>query len=183
VLDAAGIDRAHFWGYFLGDWVGFALGVFAPDRVASLIIGGQHPFAGNPRPVEGDHFLDGIRDGMAPFVAACEADDPAFFALPGERERWLADDVEALSAARINNLTEPDLDPDAVARIQAPTLLYAGTLDNPEPKEQAARLLPNASFVAFEGLNHAQAQNRGDLVLPHALAFLAGPAALAIGSI
>jgi pimeloyl-ACP methyl ester carboxylesterase len=182
VLDAEGIAQAHFWGYSLGGWIGFALGVFAPDRVASLIFGGAHPFTGNPRPVAGDFFLEGFRDGMAPFVAACEADDPAYFVSAGERARWLAADVNALRAARLTNLTEPDLEQDAVAAIQAPILIYAGTLDNPEPKEEAARLLPNASFVALDGLDHAQAMNRADLVLPHALAFLKDPATNASGA-
>lgn len=182
VLDAEGIERAHFWGYSLGGWVGFALGVFAPDRVASLIVGGAHPFTGNPRPVAGDFFLDGFRDGMAPFVAACEADDPAYFVSAGERDRWLAADPAALRAARLTNLTEPDLERDAVAAIQAPTLIYAGTDDDPDPKAQAARLMANATFVGLEGLDHAQAMNRADVALPHALAFLAGPATNASGT-
>ena len=174
VLDAAGIDRAHFWGYSLGGWVGFALGVHAPARIDSLIIGGAEPFSGNPRPVEGDFFLAGFRDGMARFVAAREAEDPAYFASTGERERWLAADATALRAARLTGLTEPDLERDAVAAIRAPTLVYAGALDDLERKEQGARLLRHPSFVALDGLDHAQAMNRADLVLPHALAFLAG---------
>lgn len=182
VLDAEGISRAHFWGYSLGGWIGFALSVFAPDRLASLIVGGAHPFSGNPRSVDRDFFLDGFRDGMVPFVAACEADDPAYFASSGERERWLSADVDALRAARLTNLTEPDLEREAVAAIHVPTLIYAGTFDNPEPKEAAAQLLPNASFVALDGLDHAQAMNRADLVLPHALAFLEGPATNASGA-
>ena len=173
VLDAEGIDRAHFWGYSLGGWVGFDLGVFAADRVASLVIGGAQPFDGNPRPIEGDYFLVGLRVGMAPFVAACEAGDPAYFVSAGERGRWLAGDVEALRAARITSLTQPDLARDAVAGIRAPTLIYAGSEDNPEPKRRAADLLPNAAFVAIDGLDHAQTMNRADLVLPHVLAFLA----------
>ena len=179
VLDAEGIDRAHFWGYSLGGWVGFALGAVAPGRVASLIIGGAQPFSGNPRPIDGDFFLDGFRDGMAPLVAACEADDPAYFASAGERARWLAADAAALRAARLASLLEPDLERAAVAAIQVPTLVYVGALDNPEPREQAARLLPNATFVALDGLDHAQAMNRADLVLPHAMAFLAGLATTA----
>ena len=182
VLDAEGIERTHFWGYSLGGWVGFALGVYAPDRIASLIVGGAQPFTGDPRPVDGDFFLNGFRDGMASFVAACEADDPAVFVSAGERARWLAANVNALRAARLTNLTEPDLEREAVTAIRAPTLIYAGTLDDPDPKEQAARLLPNASFVALEGLDHAQAMNRADLVLPHALAFLEGPATNASGA-
>ena len=176
VLDAEGIDRAHFWGYSLGGWVGIALGTTAPDRLASLIVGGAQPFTGNPRPVDRDFFIDGLRNGMAPFVAKCEADDPDFFVSAGERAIWLAADAVALRAARFTSLTEPDLEPDAVAAIQAPTLIYVGSLDDPEPKVQAAQLLPNATFVALDGLDHAQAMNRADMVLPHALAFLEGPA-------
>jgi pimeloyl-ACP methyl ester carboxylesterase len=174
VLDAEGADRAHSWGYSLGGWVGFALGVFAADRVAALVVGGAHPFAGNPRPIAGDFFLDGMREGMAPFVAAREAEDPAYFVSAGERAQWLAGDVAALRAARLSNLTAPDLEPEAVAAIPVPTLIYAGSDDTPEPKRRAADLLPNGAFVAIEGLDHAQAFNRADLVLPHVLAFLAG---------
>ncbi len=173
VLDAEGIDRAHFWGYSMGGRIGFALGAFAPDRLASLIVGGAHPFPGNPRPLEDDFFLTGLRGGMDPFVAACEAADPTFFVSPGERTRWLASDVDALRAACLTGLTETDLDRDAVAQIRVPTLLYAGTPDDPEPKEEAARLLPQASFVTFDGLDHAGGFGRSDLILPHALAFLA----------
>lgn len=172
VLDAEGVGQVHYWGYSLGGWAGFALGVFAAERIASLVIGAADPFPGNPRPLAGDFLLDGFATGMAAFVAACEADDPAFFVSAGERARWLAADAIALAAARRNGLTEPDLDPAAVAGVQAPTLIYAGTEDNPGPKEAAARLLPHATFVALDGLNHAAVLERSDLVLPHVTAFL-----------
>jgi pimeloyl-ACP methyl ester carboxylesterase len=172
VLDAEGIDRAHFWGYSLGGWVAYALGLFAPHRLRSLVVGGASPFPGNPRPIEGDYFLDGMRNGMTPFVAACEADDPHYFVSPGERARWLAADAEALRAARLTSLTEPDPTPEAVAGIAVPTLIYAGTDDNPEPKAMPAQLLPDATFVALEGLDHAAVFNHGDLVVPHVRAFL-----------
>jgi pimeloyl-ACP methyl ester carboxylesterase len=172
VLDAEGIERVHYWGYSLGGWVGFALGVFAADRIASLVIGAAHPFTGNPRPLHGDFFLDGFARGMAAFVAACETDDPAFFVSADERARWLAADAVALAAARRTSLTAPDLDPASVAAIQAPTLVYAGTEDDPGPKEMAARLLPNAAFIALDGLNHAAVLERSDMVLPHVIVFL-----------
>ena len=179
VLNAEGIDRAHVWGYSMGGRVGFAVGAFAPDRLVSLIVGGADPFPGNPRPLEEDVFWEGLRNGMAPFVAACEAADPTFFVSPGERARWLASDVDALRAAIRTGVTEPDLDRDAVAAIPAPTLIYAGTRDDPEPKERAARLLPNATFVPLDGLDHAGAFGRSDLVLPHVRAFLTRVAAAA----
>jgi pimeloyl-ACP methyl ester carboxylesterase len=54
-----------------------------------------------------------------------------------------------------------------------PTLMYVGTNDNPAPVERAAQLLPNATLVLLEGLNHAQGFRRSDLVLPHVMRFLA----------
>ena len=123
--------------------------------------------------------MDGLREGLEPFVAACEAADPAYFVSAGERTRWLANDVEALRAARRNALAEPDLEPDAVANIRVPALIYVGTRDDPEPKERTARLLSNATFVALDGLDHAAAFGRSDLVLPHVRAFLARVAASA----
>ncbi|MDP9357079.1 MAG: hypothetical protein M3R02_17685 [Chloroflexota bacterium] len=59
-----------------------------------------------------------------------------------------------------------------LAAIRAPALLYAGTLGEPEPTKRARRLVANATFVALEGLNHAQALSRRGLSLPHRLQFL-----------
>ncbi len=173
VLDAEGIDRAHFWGYSMGGSIGFAFGVHAPDRLRSLVLGGAHPFEGNPRPTEGDVVLDALGQGMAEMVRVCEDEAPDWWLSPGERERWLAADAEALAAARRQRLTEPDLSEEALAAVRVPALLFAGTLDEPDPVERVARLMPQATFVALAGLDHAQAIARTDVVLPHVLGFLA----------
>ena len=173
VLDAAEIDRAHFWGYSMGGHVGYALGRLAPGRVTSLIVGGATPFGGYPRPIEGDEMLDGLREGMAGLAALWEAEFPDCWLSPGERERTLASDAEALAAARRAHLRAPDLTEDAVAAIRTPGLLYAGTLDEPDVMLRAARLMPNAAFVALQGLDHAQTFERSDLVLPPVRAFFA----------
>lgn len=60
----------------------------------------------------------------------------------------------------------------ALAAIRAPALLYAGTLDGREPTKRARRLMANATFVALEGINHAQALSRRGLILPRLLQFL-----------
>jgi pimeloyl-ACP methyl ester carboxylesterase len=172
VLDAEGIDRAHFWGYSMGGHVGYALGRLAPGRVRSLILGGASPFAGYPRTAEGDAMMDSLRKGMAGLAAQWEAEFPDCWLSPGERERTLASDAKALAAARLAHLTQPDLPEDAVARIRTPALLYVGTLDEPDLVERAARLMPNAAFVALAGLDHAQAFERSDQVLPSVRTFL-----------
>ena len=173
VLDAEGIERTHFWGYSMGGHVGYALGQLIPDRISSLILGGASPFGGYPRPAEGDEMLAGLRQGMAGLAAQWEAEFPDCWMSPGERKRTLASDAEALVAARLARLMETDLPDDTVAAIRSPTLLYAGTRDEPEPVERAAQLMPNATFVALEGLDHAQAFERSAAVLPHAQRFLA----------
>ena len=45
VLDALGIERAHFLGSSWGARLGFALGEYAPDRVLSLVLCGNQPYA------------------------------------------------------------------------------------------------------------------------------------------
>lgn len=88
------------------------------------------------------------------------------------RKRILASDAEAIAAAR---LTDADLGVDAVAAIRIPALLYAGTLDRPEPVERFARMMMNATFVALDGLNHALMFGLGDSVPLHVRRFFAGP--------
>src|ERR687891_814478 len=45
VLDLLGIARAHFVGMSWGGRLGFGIGEHAPERVLSLVIGGQQPYA------------------------------------------------------------------------------------------------------------------------------------------
>ncbi len=181
VLDAAAIDHAHFWGYSMGGHVGYALGRLAPERITSLVLGGASPFGGYPRPSEGDEMLAGLRMGMAGLAAKWEAEFPDCWLSAGERERTLASDAEALIAVRLARLMETDLADEAVAAIQLPALLYTGTFDEPEAVKRGATLMPKATFVALEGLDHAQAFERSDLVLPHVLRFLAGIEATVMG--
>ncbi|MGD9713272.1 MAG: alpha/beta fold hydrolase [Thermomicrobiales bacterium] len=90
----------------------------------------------------------------------------------GARERWLAGDAVALRAA----LLAPDRSEEIIeslGSIHVPTLLYAGTDDEPQFARQTAERMPNARFVPLEGLDHAHGFRRSDLVLPHVTTFLA----------
>jgi pimeloyl-ACP methyl ester carboxylesterase len=172
VLNAVGVDRAHYWGYSMGGQIGYALGVFAPERVSSLILGGASPYRYPDETVEDHPLYKGLQLGMAGMVAEFEGDDPEYWASDGERSRWLASDAVALTAAFRTGFSNPSL-ADHIRTVQTPTLIYCGTEDHPELKEQAARDMPNATFVPLDGLNHASAINRSELVLPHVTAFLA----------
>jgi pimeloyl-ACP methyl ester carboxylesterase len=48
VLDELGIERAHFIGNSWGGRLGFGIGEHAPERVLSLVLGGQQPYAIDP---------------------------------------------------------------------------------------------------------------------------------------
>lgn len=43
VLDAEGIEKAHFIGYSMGGWIGTGMAKFQSDRLLSLTIGGWDP--------------------------------------------------------------------------------------------------------------------------------------------
>ena len=170
VLDAEGIERAHYWGYSTGGWVGFGLGTQVPDRVVSLVLGGADPFEQGTGPIEDDAWLRLFRQGMPAFVANWERHDPNMPAIM--RERWLTLDAQAMAAAQQAGLMAPSLEA-ALPTIQTPTLIYFGTDDYPDRlPERAAAKMPNATVLALEGLNHSQAIRRSDLVLPHVEAFL-----------
>jgi pimeloyl-ACP methyl ester carboxylesterase len=94
VLDALHIQKAHFFGYSMGGWIGFGMAKYAPERVHALIIGGAHPYA--------DHSWDVFRqvDGTDPeaFITALEAVVEQHIP-PEVRSLVLANDLQALAAA------------------------------------------------------------------------------------
>lgn len=182
VLDACGVDRAHYWGYSLGGIVGLVLAMTAPERLRSLIVGGASPFStvgGDPADQAIYRWLE---DGMEPFVKQWERHIGPLPDPP--RSQWLANDAEALRAALLapdwHGPGETSWISDALPGLDVPTLLYAGGDDEPALVERAARAMPNATFIEVTGLNHPTAFRRSDLILPHVHRFLervTGPAA------
>ena len=63
---------------------------------------------------------------------------------------------------------------EALPRVTAPTLFLTGELEDPEDATAgAAARMPNGTRVRLAGLGHINAFLRSDLVLPHAMEFLA----------
>jgi pimeloyl-ACP methyl ester carboxylesterase len=52
VLDDLGIEKAHYFGYSMGGWIGFGAARYAPERFRSLVLGGAVPFVST---------MDGLR--------------------------------------------------------------------------------------------------------------------------
>ncbi len=184
VLDDLAVKKAHFLGWSMGGNVGLATGIYAPDRVFSIVMGGTQPFArderlpqpnlpepipfaglpGGPNPVD-----DLLAQGGAAWAAFYAANMPVSAAM---RRRLIANDFAAVRA-RFQGLHQKN-----IARhldgVQMPCLIYVGK-DEPAygGARQLAGLLADAEFVAFPGLNHFDMFSRRDVVLPEVLRFLA----------
>lgn len=172
VLDAAGIDRAHYWGYSMGGCVGFRLARASPGRSRSLVLGGTQPF-----PVAEDDLADAIvwaRDlgeGMDVFVDRLERREGPV--PPDLRARWLNLDGPALAASMASAVIEDRAGmPGPFGDLVAPCLLYAGTDDHfARDLPRTAAALPDARAVLFGGFGHEEAFDNAEIV-PYVRAFL-----------
>src|SRR6516162_4544260 len=119
VLDALQIDRADYWGYSMGGWIGFGMAKYAPQRCRSLILGGAHPFYENMQP---------FRDLMPQEPAAFAAMIDKFFGsylTPEIRTGMLTNDLKALLALTQDRASLADV----LLEMSMPCLLYVGEAD------------------------------------------------------
>ncbi|MDH4311212.1 MAG: 3-oxoadipate enol-lactonase [Gammaproteobacteria bacterium] len=154
VLDASGVERAHFCGLSMGGATGMWLAVHAPQRIGRLVLCNTTPWLGPPATMDA-RIATMLRDGMPTMVEAIlerwftpefRTSDP--LAVDRVRQQLLATPVEGYVGC-----CEAIRDMDqraALARIAAPTLVIAGTFD-PAPTPAAARkwasAIPHARFV------------------------------------
>jgi pimeloyl-ACP methyl ester carboxylesterase len=170
VLDDLGVERAHFIGLSWGGRLGFGIGEHAPERVLSLVVGGQQPYAMDP----GGPLVLAVTAGLA---AACERGIEAFVAAleqfsgirfpEAQRRLHLQNDPVALAAAWHAALAEGAIAADLRSwRIRC--LLYVGAedVDFQDQARRAADEIPDAEFVELPGLNHLGAHLAQDRMLP-----------------
>ena len=170
VLDDLGADQSHFFGYSMGGYTGFGMLKHAPDRVASLVIGGMHPRG--PGAEWFNQRAEELQNGMEAYVAEREAQMGRRMA-ERRRSSVLANDAEALVASALGSRDTRGLE-DGLATATQPCLVFAGDQDDVHDlAQQAADQMPNATFVSLAGLAHLAALTRSDLVLPHVTEFLA----------
>jgi pimeloyl-ACP methyl ester carboxylesterase len=174
VLDSLHVDRAHFFGYSMGAQIGFAAGVFNPDRFSSLILGGCHPYFDQPATVvmpTVQEEADVLLQGMDEFVERVEQTYGKL--APERRVEWLENDNRALAANTLAMERYPDIS-ESIQHVSLPTLLYCGTADDTfAGVQKAGQAMPNATVVALENMNHAQAFRESAHILPHVRSFLA----------
>lgn len=165
VLDALGIDRAHYLGYSMGGRIGFGLAARAPGRCRSLLLGGAS--AGETDPATPDPFIPVLRRGPQAF-----ADFWGERISPAWRERIRRNDTEALIACR--SVRERHGHAAALPGLAVPTLLYCGDGDPLHDEMRAtADGMPRACFTSLPGLDHLGAYLGAAQVVPPILTFLA----------
>ena len=168
VLDDLSLAKAHFFGYSMGGWIGWGLAKYAPERFHSLIIGGSCPYGNAP---QGVSFVELFQAGMDVFLSAMK---PMFGKryTPELEAMGLANDLEALAASMS---VDEQIDFEALLpNVTVPCLLFGGEMDPfYAGADECSKRMPNAVFVSLPGLDHIEALNRTDLVLPHVREFLA----------
>jgi pimeloyl-ACP methyl ester carboxylesterase len=178
VLDDLGLEKAHYWGYSMGASNGWAMGMLAPERVESLVLG-AYPSLPSPvserNRVKWESRAKLMNLGMDVYITAIEMVRGSMTDVA--RAALLANDTGAYAAQQIANIDwgVPEAD---VAAMSVRALVYSGTEDDyPLPDNHAmckasAALAPNATFVALDGHDHTTAFQESAVVIPHVLRFL-----------
>jgi pimeloyl-ACP methyl ester carboxylesterase len=172
VLDQLDIERAHFIGMSWGGRLGFGIGQHAPERVLSLVIGGQQPYAWPDSPltrVVTNGLAASRSQGMEALIQAFEAFWGVRFP-DTQRARWLDNDPAALEAAWTAALAEGAISNDLRAW-QVPCLIFigAGDTDFLDQARRAVDEIPNAELVLLEEADHYTAHTDQDQVVLEAL--------------
>jgi pimeloyl-ACP methyl ester carboxylesterase len=164
VLDELGIERAHFVGTSWGGRLGFGIGEHAPERVLSLVIGGQQPYRWPNSPL-----VRVVTEGLAaarrqgsnePFIEALEGFWNVRF--PDAR-RALDNDPAALDAAWQAALSEGPVSGDlGVWWIRCLIFIGAADIDFLEQAQRAADEIPNSEFISTAGRDHYAAHTEED---------------------
>jgi pimeloyl-ACP methyl ester carboxylesterase len=177
VLDALGIERAHFVGASWGARLGFGLGEHAPERVLSLVLCGNQPYAWDHESPTGKAVAAAItasrHEGMKGFVQTFEA--ALDYRFPEPERTWTLDsnDPAALEAAWRSTFLEGPVAHNLSAW-RLPCLVCVGEADEMhDGAKRAAEEIPGARFVSLAGHSHISAfYEADDLLLPHILELL-----------
>jgi pimeloyl-ACP methyl ester carboxylesterase len=165
VLDELKVSKAAYWGYSMGAEFGFGIAVYAPHRMSALILGGASAHGSDMgvafRGIDGTD-PDAFLERLARRTGGSSIDADA-------RTRLFENDLCALSAAAQDR---PSLE-HMLGTIEEPCFLYAGGADKDLARaRESATQIPHARFTAFANLEHGEAFDRSEIVLPEAVRFL-----------
>ncbi len=174
ILDAIGIDMAHYWGWSMGGFTAFALAKHYPERFLSLIIGGETPYKLSD-PNEPDEFVEllrrGVNEGIEVFVEGVREWGGGSL-VPQAEARLLRMDLRAHLACNEASLSDPSL-ADVLSTMSMPCLVYTGEYDELQHVKKYVQQMPNASLFVVPGRRHSDTSLAVDVLVPRALEFLA----------
>ena len=165
VLDAAGIEKAAMVGYSDGGCVAYALAAEHPERVSAVVgLGGvahrtdtndwRRELARKVREIGFRSWLEAMSAG--------ETDPAPAWVL----ENLAATDTE-MFALECEGWADAPTEFQAFGRIEAPTLIICGELENTDGSaEQAVSELPDGRAVVLPGFGHLQTFWRSDDTAP-----------------
>lgn len=136
VLDAEGIERAHYVGYSMGGWIGTGMLLFQKPRLLSLTIGGWDPVGGmaSQPPMDFGQMVEMAREA-APQLAA-----------------WITDEVRPGLTAAWEALADVSGVRPAMEGAGIPMLLWAGHDDGCfEAMRTLAASIPGVEFLGAPG--------------------------------
>jgi pimeloyl-ACP methyl ester carboxylesterase len=165
VLDELGINKASYFGYSMGGFIGYGLAKYAPERFKALVIGASHPYgrsmAATRRAFRSDDMEAYVKGAI---LAAPDRADSEWF-----RVRKSANDLKALSALTQDR---PD-NSDILPTMNMPCFVFVGEADSLfSDVKQCAEQMPNSMFVSIPGLDHGQTNRYSHEALPHIKEFL-----------
>jgi pimeloyl-ACP methyl ester carboxylesterase len=173
VLDELGIERAHHLGISWGGRLCFGLGEHAPERVRSLVIFGQQPYAIDPdgplARVVGEALAASKELGIGALVEAFESIVGRY---PDDvRSMYLSCDATAMRAAWEAAMAEGAVSEDLGAwEVRCLICVAEDDEDFFDQAKRAADEIPNAEFVTIAGTDHLGVDTaRVDPVLPAVL--------------
>jgi pimeloyl-ACP methyl ester carboxylesterase len=161
LLDSLGIDRAVLVGHSMGAWVAEQIAIEHPERVDGVVlVGAIGSTSTNPAVEEIRGIVAAMEDPVDPdFVHEFQLSTTERPLPPGLLDTFVQESLRL--PARVWQATAerfPDDVYDAVAAIEAPTLLIWGDRDAVATRAEQQRLveaIPQARLTVYEGTGHA----------------------------
>jgi pimeloyl-ACP methyl ester carboxylesterase len=190
VLDAYGVDRAHFFGWSMGGMITQLVALKYPERVITITIMMSKPFApikkSDVPTVESEEFLayfatgstldwadeaaviDYTVEGWRLTSAGSKRpfDETSIRALATEEVKRRANNLPSMNNHAL--LTEGDRYYDRLGEINIPALVIHGTADrmvNYQHGVTLAKGIPDATLLTLEGTAHELHRNDWDTII------------------
>jgi pimeloyl-ACP methyl ester carboxylesterase len=156
-MDEALVERAAVLGLSWGGRLGLGIAEHAPERVSSLVVVGQQPYAIDPEGplarIVAEALIEPERPSVETLVASFERIAGPY--APDVRVRYLTCDALAMRAAFQAALAEGAVS-DRLGEWRLPVLLCVGAEDSDfrEQAQRAAGEIPEAELVVIDDTDH-----------------------------